>query len=210
MKTQNARRLFIGCSLLIAAAFASGCASDKAETKAKSSSAAQETSKAKPTYKDRQYTANPSKIKFGEFKSVELKESELNPQENSDGNRKSAAKIDEMLVAGLKGIWPDLKIIPKGGEFSKSGDRVLQISPRIDHIRVVGPGARIWLGAMAGGSDLVMHVDYRDSSTGEIIANPDFWKGNNAWAGGWSVGATDNQIRDAVVAQITGYTLGNK
>jgi hypothetical protein len=115
-----------------------------------------------------------------------------------------------MLVAGLKGIWPGLKIVPKGGEFSKSGDRTLQIFPRIDHIRIVGPGARLWLGTMLGGSDLVMHVDYRDSSTGEIIANPDFWKGNNALSGGWSHGATDNQIRDAVVAQITGYTLGNK
>jgi hypothetical protein len=55
-----------------------------------------------------------------------------------------------------------------------------------------------------------MHVDYRDSSTGEIIANPDFWKGNNAWAGGHSWGASDNQIRDAVVAQIIGYSVGNK
>jgi hypothetical protein len=61
---------------------------------------------------------------------------------------------------------------------------------------------------MAGGSDLVMHADYRDSSTGEVIANPDFWKGNSAWSSGW--GSKDNQIRDAVVAQIVGYTTGNK
>ena len=62
----------------------------------------------------------------------------------------------------------------------------------------------------AGGSDIVMHVDYRDSSTGEIIANPDFWKGNNAWSGGGSMGQTDNQIRDGVVAQIVLYTATNK
>ena len=63
---------------------------------------------------------------------------------------------------------------------------------------------------MAGGSDIVMHVDYRDSSTGEVIANPDFWKGNNAWSGGSTWGSTDNQIRDAVVAQIANYTQANK
>jgi hypothetical protein len=172
--------------------------------------AAQATPNAKAGYKDREYAANPSKIKFGEFKSVELKETELPARENTEGNRKSAKKIDEMLVKGLKSIWPDLKVIPSGGDFSKSGERTLQIAPRIEHIHVVSTGARVWLGVMAGGSDLVMHVDYRDSSTGEIIANPDFWRGNNAWSGGWSMGATDNQIRDAVVAQIVGYTTGNK
>jgi len=205
---KKASQLLTYCSLLTAAAIICGCASDKAEPKPKPEPAAKETPQTKVAYKNREYAANPSKIKFGEFKSVELKETELNPQENSEANRKSAAKIDEMLAAGLRGIWPDLKVIPKGGEFSKSDQRTLQISPRIEHIRLVSVGARIWVGAMAGGSDLVMHADYRDSSTGEIIANPDFWKGNSAWSGGW--GAKDNQIRDAAVAQIIGYTTANK
>ncbi len=195
-------------AVLAAAAILAGCASNQTETKTVSKP--QEPAKTKTGYKDRQYAASPSKIKFSEFKSVELKETELNPHENGEGNRKSTAKIDEMLVAGLKGIWPNLKIVPKGGEFSKSGDRTLQIAPRIEHIRVVGVGARVWFGVMAGGSDLVMHVDYRDSATGEVIANPDFWQGNNAWSGGWSMGATDNQIRDAVVRSIVNYTQGNK
>jgi hypothetical protein len=195
-------------ALLIAVALLAGCASDQTETKAASNT--QMPDKNKASYKDRQYAANPSKVKFSEFKSVELKETVINPEENGEGNRKQAKKIDEMLLAGLKGYLPDLKVIPAGGDFSKSDQRTLQIAPRIDHIRIVGPGGRFWLGPMAGGSDIVMHVDYRDSSTGEIIANPDFWKGNNAWAGNWSMGATDNQIRDAVVAQIIGYTLGNK
>jgi hypothetical protein len=168
------------CSLLATAAMMCGCASDKAESKPKSEPVAQEAPKAKGGYKDREYAANPSKIKFGEFKAVELKETVLNPKEDNEGNRKSAQKIDEMLVAGLKSIWPDLKVIPAGGDFSKGGERTLQIAPQIEHIHVVGVGGRIWLGPMAGGSDLVMHVDYRDSSTGEIIANPDFWRGNNA------------------------------
>ena len=206
MKTTH---LLTCCSLLTAAAVICGCASDKAGQNAKPETT-QETPNANVGYKERQYAANPSKVKFGEFKSVELKETELPAKENGEGNRKSAKMIDQMLLAGLKSIWPDIKVIPAGGDFSKNGNRTLQISPQIEHIRIVGPGGRFWLGAMAGGSDLVMHVDYRDSSTGEIIANPDFWKGNNAWSGGWSMGASDNQIRDAAVAQIVGYTTGNK
>ncbi len=208
--TKQTTRLLTYCSLLTGAAIICGCATNTAEPKATSEPAAPETTKAKVGYKDRQYVANPSKVKFGEFKSAELKTTELTAQENTEGNRKSAARIDEMLAAGLRGIWPDLKIIPPGGDFSKGGERTLQISPRIEHIHLVSVGARVWIGVMAGGSDLVMHVDYRDSSTGEIIANPDFWKGNNAWSGGWSHGATDNQIRDAAVAQIIGYTMGNR
>jgi hypothetical protein len=183
-------------ALLVAVALLAGCASERTETNL--------------VYKERQYAANPSKVKFGEFKYVELKQTELNPQENNEGNQKSAKRIDQMLLGGLKDIWPDLKVIPAGGEFSKSGDRTLQISPRIKHIHIVGPGGRFWLGVAAGDSDLVMHVDYRDSSTGELIAWPDFWKGSSAWAGGWSGGATDNQIRDVIVYSIVNYTQGNK
>ena len=206
MKTTH---LLTCCSLLTAATVICGCASDKTGQNAKSETT-QGTHNANVGYKDRQYAANPAKVKFSEFKSVELKETGLPAKENGEGNRKSAKVIDQMLLAGLKSIWPDIKVIPAGGDFSKNVERTLQIAPRIEHIRIVGTGGRIWLGAMAGGSDLVMHVDYRDSSTGEIIANPDFWKGNNAFSGGWSMGASDNQIRDAVVAQIVGYTSGNK
>ena len=180
-------------------ALAAGCASNGTEAKAKEG------------HKNSQYAANPSKVKFGEFKYVELKETEIAPQyREKKANQQSAGKIDEMLLAGLRNVFPNIKVIPKDGQFSEAGERTLQISPSITTINLVSVGARIWWGAMAGGSDIVMHVDYRDSSTGEIIANPDFWKGNNAWSGGMSWGSTDNQIRDAVVAQIVGYTSANR
>jgi len=180
-------------------ALAAGCASNGTEAKAKEG------------HKNRQYAANPSKVKFGEFKYVELKETEIAAQyREKKANQQSAGKIDEMLLAGLSNVFPNIKVIPQDGQFSEAGERTLQISPSITDIKLVSVGARIWWGVMAGGSDIVMHVDYRDSSTGEIIANPDFWKGNNAWSGGTSWGATDNQIRDAVVAQIVGYTSANR
>jgi hypothetical protein len=98
----------IYCSLLTVAAVVCGCASDKTGQQSEPKPV-QETSNANVGYKDRQYAANPSKIKFGEFKSVELKETELPAKENTEGNRKSAKIIDNMLLAELESIWPDIK-----------------------------------------------------------------------------------------------------
>ena len=159
--------------------------------------------------KDRTYAAEPTKVRFGEFKVVEIKATTLAAKYEKPANEKSAVKIDEMLQTQLKYIFPNLKIIPAGGEFTKGGERTLQISPSIEKIHIVSTGARIWGGVMAGGSDIVMHVDFRDSASGELIANPDFWKGNNAWSGSGSWGSTDNQIRDAVVAQFVNYAQLN-
>jgi hypothetical protein len=208
MKHNQAIQFLKVSALLLAAAFIAGCASDKSTSTAKPEAKTEAAPAEKTGYKNRQYAANPSKVKFGEFKAVEMKPTTLPPQEDTEANRKNAQTIDGLLVTALKGTWPDLKVIPAATDFSKGGERTLQIMPRIEHIRLVSVGSRVWLGAMAGGSDLVMHVDFRDSSTGELIANPDFWKGNSAWSGGW--GSKDNQIRDAAVAQILGYVTANK
>ena len=202
------------CSLITALALLGGTAASGQDTnnltKAEKKKAAREAKEAQRA-SDRGYAANPTKVKFGEFAAVEIKASAITDKKSQKpANEKSAEKIDEMLQAQLKSVFPNLKVIPLGGEFSKGGDRTLQITPTITKIHIVSTGARIWGGVMAGGSDLVMHVDFRDSSTGELVANPDFWKGNNAWSGSSSWGSTDNQIRDAVVAQIVAYANGNK
>jgi hypothetical protein len=196
-------------ALLVGVALLSSCASDKSE----STAAPPQAQQAAPAKKGGrpEYVANPTKVKFGEFKRAELKLTAL-PEKfrNNKGNQEHAKRIDEMLLAGLKPLFPELTVVPAGGDFSKPAERTLQISPNIKEIRLVSVGSRVWLGAMAGGSDLVMQVVYRDSSTGEVIADPDFWKGNNAWAGGWSFGSSDNQIRDGIVNSIVNYTSGNK
>lgn len=153
---------------------------------------------------------NPPKVKFGEFKHVELKETILPERENTPGNQKNAKKIDELLLAGMTSVWPDIKVVHSGENFSKGGERILQMVPQIEHIKIVSTGARIWVGAMAGDSDLVMHVDYYDSATGEVIASPDFSRGNNSFSGNMSYGQSDNRVRDAIVMQIVGYTARNK
>jgi hypothetical protein len=220
MKNSKWTTLLLGvCSLAIATALLDGMPASAQETNApmtkaekkKADKEAKRAAKEGKADKDRNYAADPTKVKFGEFKAVEIKAAAVtDPKYRKKANDRNTEVIDEMLQQQLKYIFPNLKVIPPGGEFSKGGERTLQITPIIEKIKIVSTGARIWGGPMAGGSDIVMHVDYRDSSTGEIIAHPDFWRGNNAWAGGWSMGGTDNQIRDAVVAQIAAYTTGNK
>ena len=196
-------------SWLIAGALLTGCATDKSQSppETKAAAAPKETTKA-----DRkQLVANPPKIKFGEFKVVALKETEIaEKHRDHKGNQESARKIDGMLLQQLKSMFPEVKVVPKGAEFSKTDVRTLQMTPFIEDIRLISVGTRIWLGAMAGGSDLVMQVTYRDSSTGEVIADPHFWRGNNAWSGGATWGTTDNQVRDAMVQSIVNYTAANK
>ncbi len=196
-------------TLLVGVALLTGCASNKSE----SAAAAPQEQPAAPAKKgDRSnYAANPTKVRFGEFKRAELKPVSLSEKDaKNKGNQEHARRINEMLQAGLKPLFPELTVLAPGADFSKSTERTLQITPTVKEIRLVSVGSRVWLGAMAGGSDLVMHVDYADSSTGEVIANPDFWKGNNAWSGGWSFGSTDNQVRDGIVQTIVNYTAGNK
>jgi hypothetical protein len=194
------RRSFWSLAII---ALAMGCASNSGETKPKA--------ERKPAFKDRVFAANPSKVKLAEFKHVELKETELAPRyRKHPDDQTTARKIDAMLLAQLRTMWPSITVVSKNGEFSKPAERTLQITPEITDLHLVSIGARIWIGEMAGGSDIVMHVDYRDGSTGELIANPDFWKGNDAWSGGGTWGHTDNQIRDAVVAQIARYTAANR
>ncbi|MBL9137328.1 MAG: hypothetical protein JNK85_15755 [Verrucomicrobiales bacterium] len=211
MNTQRTSRSLVAMvlSLALSSAFFTHLAvADDKESSSKSKAKEKKESKA---HKDRAYAADPPTVKFGEFKSAEIKATSLSPKHaKSKGNQESARKIDEMLLSGLKAHWPNITVIPAGGEFSKNAERTLQITPMIEDIRLVGVGTRIMIGVMAGGSDIVMHVDFRDSSTGQIIGHPDFWKGNNAWSGGVSWGATDNQIRDAVVGQILQYTSANK
>lgn len=183
--------------VLSAVLLASGCASDAAEKPSK------------PKKENRQTITQPSKVKFGEFKNVEIKPFGIAEKHaNHEGNQKSARVMDELLQRDLKNFLPNLKVLAAGEEFSKPAERTLQITPFIENIRIVSTGSRVWLGAMAGGSDLQVSVTYRDSSTGEIIANPEFGTGISGWSDAW--GSQGNKMRDEICREISFYTLSNK
>ena len=151
----------------------------------------------------------PAKVKFSEFQAVELKPFGIVPEHaDHKGNQKSAAVMDDLLQQELRILFPNLKVLGAGQDFSKPKERTLQIEPYISDIRKVSTGARVWAGAMAGSSYVVVQVTYRDSSTGEVIARPQFRRSVSGWTDAW--GEQGNQLRDQLCRDIANYTAANK
>jgi hypothetical protein len=55
-----------------------------------------------------------------------------------------------------------------------------------------------------------MQVTYRDSSTGEIIADPEFLRTAGAYAGAWSMGRADNKMLEDIAQDVVRYSSNNK
>ncbi len=191
----------VGGLLSLTVLLAVGCASSdsaKSEKPAKAPKAGKEI-----------LVAQPAKVKFSEFKNVEVKPFVLAAKHaDHEGNQKSARVMDEMLQRDLRNIFPNLKVLAAGEEFSKNAERTLQIAPLIEDIRIISTGTRVWLGVMAGGSDLKVKVTYTDSKSGEVVADPAFGTGVSGWTDTW--GSQGNKMRDQICREIAFYTLSNK
>lgn len=123
----------------------------------------------------------PSKTKFSEFGRVEMKAAHISePFAGSEVNQKAAQNLTEKLLKELQMVFPSLKQV---AEFSKENERVLQIDPLIKDIKFIGVGARVWTGAMSGSSAILTQVSFRDSTTAEVIANPEFYAVGGAYSG---------------------------
>lgn len=152
---------------------------------------------------------SPSKVRFAQYQQVEMKPVTLAPAfAGHEANQKAARKIQEILSTRMRMSFPDLKMVDT--EFSKGEQPVLQIEPHIKEIKFIGGAARFWAGAMAGSSAVLMEVTYRDSRTGEVVANPEFLRVAGAWSGAWSIGATDNNMLEAVSMDVVNYSSANR
>lgn len=87
--------------------------------------------------------------------------------------------------------------------------RKLVIEPVCSDAKLVGTNARIWGGALAGSSAIVLKVRYVDASTRKVIAEPVFYQRANAMGGAWSFGATDRDMLNRIVDLVTDYTTRN-
>lgn len=153
----------------------------------------------------------PSKVKFSEFTNFEMKSVGIAEEFASSGaNQKALKKIDEVLFANMKNLFPNLKRIESGNDFSKSNERTLQITPFVKEIKFIGGGARFFVGAMAGSSYVRMKVTFADSSNNEIIADTEFYRVANAITGGRSMGGSDNAMLEIIAKDITDYSMYNR
>lgn len=151
----------------------------------------------------------PSRVKFSEFNAFVLKPIAIAPAFAKAGaNQKAARKIDGKLFDEMKVAFPG--IVRAAAEPPVAGARTLVIEPRVEQIKFIGGAARFWVGAMAGSSAVLMQVNFIDQQSGEVVANPEFYRGANSFSGGWSVGVTDNLMLDEIARDIVQYAAYNR
>jgi len=148
----------------------------------------------------------PPKVRFSEFKNVELKSVQLVPRFAAhSANQKARNKVDEELATRLRAVFPEMTKVDSSST-PTPGVRTLVIEPVITDIKFIGGAVRFWAGAMAGSSHIKMTVTYRDSSTGEAIAEPHFYAHANAMAGAWSIGQADNAMLRRIAQDAVTYS----
>jgi hypothetical protein len=85
----------------------------------------------------------------------------------------------------------------------------LVVSPTILELKFVSGGTRFFAGAFAGSSAVVMKLRLVDQSTGQEIANPEFFQRAAAMGGNYSLGATDNDMLSRIARVATRYLEEN-
>ncbi len=153
----------------------------------------------------------PTKVRFGEYQQVEMARVSLSERfADSGANQKALRKIDELLTRDMQMLFPKMKIVATAAEFTRGAPQTLLIEPHIKEIKFIGGMARFWAGAMAGSSAVLMQVIYRDSASGEVIADPEFYEQAGAYSGDWTIGGTDNQMLEEIVKEVTNYSQLNR
>ncbi len=87
--------------------------------------------------------------------------------------------------------------------------RVLLIEPRIEKVTFIGTGARLWAGALAGSSRVLIKVRISDKATGALIAEPEFYQHARGMAGAWTFGAADKNMLERLAGLASDYLQAN-
>lgn len=131
----------------------------------------------------------PSKP-FSSYSNFQIKNLLLDNQTLQKDDKITVAKeLDSKLQARLLPLlneWNNNKM--------NTGTGTLIITPKLQSLHVVSPGARFWVGGMAGDSRIDMDLIIIDAQTGNEVAKPRINKAASAMGGGWSVGATDKNL----------------
>ena len=135
------------------------------------------------------------KERFSAFDHVYMKHVTLEPSyQESSANQAALKKIDENLFKEMGLAFPKLKELKTGESINETTGRTLVIEPHVEKIKFISAGARVWAGALAGSSAVVLKVTYRELATDKIIAEPGFYQRASAMGGSWSFGAHDNSM----------------
>lgn len=171
--------------LFIAGVFAGGCATQiKTET-----------------------TQNPPPAeKFANFTRFEMpKIALLPPYAGQEANERALGKSQENV---------NLRMNPALQTWNSSAPagapaRTLRIETTIPEIKFINATSRVWAGAMAGSSAVIVRVKISEQETGKVIAEPMFYARAAAMSGAYSLGGADNAMLVRIANRLSDYLLAN-
>lgn len=140
------------------------------------------------------------------YNKFELKKMALSNAVAADEGKVAAADtLDSLLQSKISLLLNQWEINAK----DKGSEKMLVIQPILQRLRIVSGGARFWVGAMAGDSEIDMDLVLTDGKSGEQIGTARVNRDADAYAGGWSVGATDQNLDDYIVEIAYQYLVNN-
>ena len=87
--------------------------------------------------------------------------------------------------------------------------RTLLIEPTVTEMEFVGGARRVWFGALAGSSAVVLKARISERETGNPVATPEFYSRSSAMSGAYSFGANDNAMLTRIANALAVYVLNN-
>lgn len=152
-------------------------------------------------------TQNPAPAeRFSQFTRFEMAKITLvPPYAGQEANEKALLKIQENV---------DLKMTPalatwNGAAAAGAATRTLRIEPVIPEIKFINATSRVFAGALAGSSAVILRVRITEKETGKVIAEPEFYARAAAMGGAYSLGTTDNVMLVRIAGRLTDYLLAN-
>ncbi len=82
-------------------------------------------------------------------------------------------------------------------EKEKDGARynnALLVKGTVVNMRIVSFGARFWIGAMAGSSDMSVKLTFRDADSGTVVNEKLISSANNPFGAAWTLGSNDRSL----------------
>ena len=145
----------------------------------------------------------PPANRLSTYSTFELLPATRSPSiEENDDKIEYANKLEGLLDAQLRPLFAQWAA-------SGQGQGTLRIQPQFETIKIVSGSARFWGGALAGSSTIDITLELVDAGTGIVIGRPRIMRSANAMAGGWSVGATDQNLLYYIADIAQQYMVAN-
>lgn len=137
------------------------------------------------------------------YSRVLLKEFDVPAQIASDYPEAALlCKVSAVSKLGQKKLFEEVGL---ASEDKSYGQSTLLVKTRIEEMRLVSGAARMWAGAFAGSSNMVLDVELVDGGTGKVVGKQQLASANNAFAAAWVGGMSDVSLPSDMGAILAEY-----